>query len=395
MPTACAFSGDESTPAPPAAASKEKEAKEEKEAEAAEQAEEATGAKDTSVTANSGSGSGSASGSDSITTAAAAADTYVPGADPSVIKVGSTYHAVKTIGGGIAVRSAPTLAGLANVASKKVWTDPGIGDIWAPKLVKVGAKYYIYFTGGKSAAHRMYAISSDSPNTGYGTAQKIALPDDMWAIDGSVFRYNNQLWMVWSGWSKATNGSEQNLYIVKMSGPTTPTGPRYIISQPRESWERKVGKPYINEAPIPLKDPEGLLHIVYSANGSWSDQYCLGELRLRKGGNPTYIWDWYKSNGCLFGSNPATMMKGWPATSKVNGPGSNSFALLDGDINNSPPAGPRAPFVYHAVPKGTPYSWSARQWRNGTFVWWGNTTYTRANVPGATSNTGASLRFFE
>ncbi|MFI7083094.1 glycoside hydrolase family 43 protein [Streptomyces anulatus] len=321
------------------------------------------------------------------------ADSHVPGADPSVIRVGGIYHAVKTIGGGLAVRSASTLAGLADVPSRRIWTDPGIGDIWAPKLVKVGGKYYVYFTGGKSAAHRMYAISSNSPDEGFGAAKKLALPDDMWAIDGSVFRFNNQLWFVWSGWSKATQGAEQNLYIVKMSGPTTPTGSRYIISQPREGWERKVGR--INEAPIPLKDPHGQLHIVYSANGSWSDQYCIADLRLRAGGDPTHVWDWYKSNGCVFGSNPSTMMKGRTATTNVIGPGSNTFALVNGDISNSPPAGPRAPFVYHAVPKGTPYSWSARQWRNGTFVWWGSTTYTRANVPGPTSNTGSGLRFFE
>ena len=39
-----------------------------------------------------------------------------------------------------------------------------------------------------------------------------------------------------------------------MSDPLTPTGNRFIISQPRESWERVVGNPYINEAPEAIRD---------------------------------------------------------------------------------------------------------------------------------------------
>ncbi len=102
-----------------------------------------------------------------------------------------------------------------------------------------------------------------------------------------------------------------------MSSPTTPTGARYVISQPRESWERVVGNPFINEGPEPVMDTRQL-HIAYSANGSWSDQYCLADLRLRAGGDPTHVWDWYKSNGCLFGSNRATMMPGWDPTLHVD-----------------------------------------------------------------------------
>ncbi|MFJ2261212.1 hypothetical protein ACIOKD_23200 [Streptomyces sp. NPDC087844] len=33
--------------------------------------------------------------------------------------------------------------------------------------------------------------------------------------------------------------------------------------------------------------------------------------------------------------------------------------------------------------------------RRSTAVWWGSTTYSRANVPGAPTNTGYSLKFFE
>jgi hypothetical protein len=85
-----------------------------------------------------------------------------------------------------------------------------------------------------------------------------------------------------------------------------------------------VGHPFVNEVPEAIKDPNGQLHIVYSANGSWSDQYCLADLRLRDGGDPTYVWDRYKSNGCLFGSNAATMMRGWDPTLHVDVQGANT-----------------------------------------------------------------------
>ncbi len=89
------------------------------------------------------------------------------------------------------------------------------------------------------------------------------------------------------------------------------------------------------------------------------------------------------------------MMSGWDPTLTVNGPGHHSFVLLNGDIGTSPPAGQRFPLMFHAVPKGTPYAWANRYWYTGTFQWWGNVTYGRANVPGAATNTGWSLKFFE
>ncbi|QDI67316.1 hydrolase [Streptomyces calvus] len=326
---------------------------------------------------------------------ARAEQTSLRAADPSVIRVGGTYISVQSTGGGIAVRQAASTSALASATPRQVWSDTrNLGEVWAPEIVMDGGRYYIYFTAGRGSAHRMYAISSASPDSGYSAETRLALPDDKWAIDGTLFTFNGQRWFVWSGWAGDTN-VEQNIYIARMSSPTTPTGARYIISQPRESWERVVGNPFINEGPEPIKDPNGQLHIVYSANGSWSDQYCLADLRLRAGGDPTYVWDWYKSNGCLFGSNRATMMAGWDPTLHVNGPGHHSFVLLHGDIATSPPAGPRFPLMFHAVPKGTPYTWENRYWYTGTFCWWGNTTYNRANVPGPNTDTGWSLKFFE
>ncbi|MFI5935296.1 glycoside hydrolase family 43 protein [Actinoplanes sp. NPDC051494] len=324
-----------------------------------------------------------------------AAQTSIRAADPSVLRVGGTYISVQSLNGGIAVRQATSPAGLAAAATRQVFTDTQrLGEVWAPEIHVDGGRYYIYFTMGTGPAHRMYVISSATADSGYGAATKLNLPDDRWAIDGTMLVFNGQRYVVWSGWAGTTN-VEQNLYIARMSSPTTATGDRAVISQPRESWERVVGNPFINEGPEAVKDPNGQLHVTYSANGSWSDQYCVADLRLRAGGDPMYVWDWYKSNGCLFGSNRATMMAGWDPTRTVNGPGHHTFVLLNGDINTSPPAGARFPLMFHAVPVGTEYTWANRSWYTGTFSWWPTVTYRRANVPGAPTDTGYSIKFFE
>ncbi|WKX15927.2 hydrolase [Streptomyces sp. NL15-2K] len=243
-------------------------------------------------------------------------------ADPSVIRVGSTYHSVESDGNNIYARSASSPAGLGKAERRLIWSSPkNMPNVWAPELVKL----------------------------------KGALDTNIYAV-----------------------------YFASGDG-----------KQPRESWEKVAGNPFVNEAPQPIKDPSGQLHIAYSANGSWSDQYCLADLRLKKDGDPTNVWNWYKSNGCLFGSNRDSMMDGWDPTLYANGPGSHSFVLVDGDIDTSPPAGPKFPLMFHAVRKGTPYSWGNRMWHTGTFTWWGDTTYSRANVPGANTDKGWSLKFFE
>ncbi|WP_239153080.1 family 43 glycosylhydrolase [Virgisporangium aurantiacum] len=319
-----------------------------------------------------------------------------PSADPSVIRVGNTYYSVESFGGAIWSRTASSNAGLLTATPKMIWRDPGLGAIWAPELVKLDGRYYVYFSARPDDGHRMYVISSASPDTGYGTEQKLNLPEDRWAIDGTAFTYDNQLWFTWSGWAEKVN-DEQNIYIARMSDPTTPTGARYLISQPREPWERVAATdtPLINEAPEPIKDPNGQLHITYSANGSWGENYCIGDLRLKAGGDPTYVWDWYKSNGCLMGSNRGAMLGTWPVNQSINGPGHHSFVLLDGDIDTSPPAGQKFPLMYHGVPKGTTYNWENRRWQAGAFGFYPNITYGRANVPGDNMNTGYSLGFFE
>ncbi|RYP24801.1 hypothetical protein DL765_000347 [Monosporascus sp. GIB2] len=325
-------------------------------------------------------------------------DTRVKGgADPTIMKFRGTYYSAEVAGGGIYVRAASSLEGLGapNVRREKVWSDTANkGDVWAPEITTDLGRTFIHFSAGRDAAHRMYVISADSPLGPYSAERKLALPDDQWAIDGTFFVFEGRGWFVWSGWESETRNQEQALYICRMDSPSKPIGQRYVISQPRELWEQG-DSPRINEGPQAIVDPNGQLHITYSANGSWGSRYCIADLRLRKSGDPTYVWDWYKSNGCLFGSHQDRIMKGWNATLDIDGPGHHTFALANGDINRSPDGPNHIPFMFHGVEKGTKYSWDNRAWFTGSFVWWNKTTYSRGNAPGDRENTGFSFKFFE
>lgn len=318
-------------------------------------------------------------------------------ADPSIIYSNGMYYGTYVSGGNLYVRKAAAVAGIASATPVKVWTNTGVSEVWAPEIIKYNGTYYIYFTYGAGAAHRMYVISSSTPDGGYGAATKVNLPDDRWAIDGYLFTYNGETWFTWSGWQGTTNG-EQVLYVARMSDPANASGARYMISRPTEAWERKAGGswglPYVNEAPQPVIDPNNQLHIGYSANGYWAQTYCAADLRLRADGDITNMADWFKSNGCLLSSSSVMTTVG-TLVKNAKGTGHHSFILPDGDINQSPAAGTTTQFAYAGVPSTSlflPDSYRAWYWGNKTWV--SNVTYTRT-VPTAASDTGWTTRFYE
>lgn len=124
------------------------------------------------------------------------------GADPSVIWApDNNYYSVEALSGGVSIRKSPDLAGFADVEPQSVWKDDNnLGSIWAPEIEADGDRYLIYFAGGNNPNHRMYVIGSDQPGSGYATKEtELKLPDDQWAIDGTLFRYHDKLWFAWSG----------------------------------------------------------------------------------------------------------------------------------------------------------------------------------------------------
>lgn len=139
-------------------------------------------------------------------------------------------------------------------------------------------KWYIYVAAddGNNSSHHMFVLENidGNPLDQFTLQGEIAAPTDRWAIDGTVVEFpNGKLYFIWSGW-EGTKNAAQNLYIASMRDPTALSSDRVLISKPEFPWE-KVGTPLVNEGPEALWN-NGSLFIIYSASGSWTDDYCLG-----------------------------------------------------------------------------------------------------------------------
>ena len=249
------------------------------------------------------------------------------GPDPWVIFKDGKYYYTNTLGNRIGLASTTKMSSLKNASLSTVWTPPASGpysrELWAPELHYLQGKWYVYFAAddGNNEHHRMYVIENANPDPtkGYLTFKgKIADATDKWAIDGSVFEYKGKTYMVWSGWEGDVNVS-QNIYIALMSNPWTISGDRVMLSTPTYDWE-KMGHnaqlPTVNEGPEALVNPTGRLFLTYSASGCWTDDYALGLLSLKDGGDPLNAADWQKSATPVFTKSESA---------GAFGPGHNGF----------------------------------------------------------------------
>jgi GH43 family beta-xylosidase len=266
------------------------------------------------------------------------------GADPWVVKhTDGFYYYTNTTGGDVTIWKSKTLSGIEKGEKKVVWhpaaNAPNRNDIWAPEMHFINGKWYIYFAANgvaNNAKQRMYVLESEGSDpfgpyhhpegTNYG---QITDPSNKWAIDGTVLELEGKLYFVWSGWEGDVNVS-QRLYIAPMSNPWTISGERVELSRPELPWELH-GTPTINEGPQILKNKQGQVFIVYSASGSWTNDYCLGLLSL-SGTDPLNPEAWTKKQEPVFQKDPAL---------GVYGPGHNSFVKS--------PDGTEDWILYHAA----------------------------------------------
>ncbi|MDQ2719425.1 MAG: glycoside hydrolase family 43 protein [Bacteroidota bacterium] len=246
------------------------------------------------------------------------------GPDPWVIQQDTNYYYTNTFGNKIAVNKTSKMSRLKDATLTTIWTPPASGayskEIWAPELHFIQNKWYVYFAAddGSNENHRIYAIENPSHDPLSGTwtfdGEVRDITSDRWAIDPSEFEYNGNAYLLWSGWDSTIN-VKQNIYIAKMKDPLT-IGKRVMISSPTYNWEMKGAPPAINEGPEALINPAGKLFLTYSASGCWTDDYALGLLSLKDGGDPLQATDWIKSATPVFTKN---------TLGGAFGPGHNGF----------------------------------------------------------------------
>lgn len=244
------------------------------------------------------------------------------GSDPWVLKQDSDYYYTQTLGNRIAMWKTRKMSKLSTTVSSTLFTpapaSPNSANIWAPEIHRLDGKWYIYYTAGSGAdiTQRTWVLenSNADPLTGAWTdkGRIYAADADFWAIDGTVMTHNTVNYFLWSGRPDASV-QNQNIYIAKMSNPWTLESPAVMISKPELNWEVNGGP--VNEAPQHLQKG-GKNFIVYSASGCWTDDYAIGMLTLKPGGNPLTATDWEKSAMPVFSKKPEN---------KAFGPGHNSF----------------------------------------------------------------------
>lgn len=261
------------------------------------------------------------------------------GADPWVIQDNGSYYLSGSDGGGkIFISQFDKISEMSKAKPQLVYDSNNesvkVNALWGPHLNKINGEWYIYYCAQinndpEFTSQRMWVLKSetDSPFGPYENKGEVLLSNNKeWAIDGSVLqRKNGDLYFVWSGIEQKNIEDKtlhQKVFIAKMLDPTRVDRKTItLIAEPTEPWETSV-RP-IMEGTRPLYvDENGKTILMYSANASWTDEYCLGSLTNTDGNflNPS---SWKKSSSPLF-----------QKTAIVFGPGGASYVKsVDGKEN--------------------------------------------------------------
>nr|WP_067057456.1 glycoside hydrolase family 43 protein [Mucilaginibacter sp. L294] len=272
--------------------------------------------------------------------------------DPFVAQKDGNYYFLSTKGNRISIAKTRAMSQLVAADETVVWTPPQntdhSADIWAPELHFLGGKWYIYFAAAQSGvddSNRMFVLENESADPTKGTwAYKGKIADagnDQWAIDGSILTIGDKNYFIWSGWENAAEKYKQYIFLAPMANPWTLSGARVKISLPTNDWERWeptfLGAG-VNEGPIMLqRDAKSPVFVIFSASRYSSDNYCLGQIQLKPGGDPTVSADWINKKQVFVKSDK----------NAVYGPGHNGF-FSSSRQNDKGVTETENWFIYHA-----------------------------------------------
>ena len=233
--------------------------------------------------------------------------------DPFLVRAHGRYFLTCTCGDRIDILASSTLVGFRAARPTTVWRpSPSTrysAGLWAPELHALDGRWYIYFAAEHPAhghkSHRMYVLGGPSqthdPTIGpwqcLGTIR--GMPEEQWAIDGTVFELKGAHYFVYSGWPRGECESDlnQELFIMSLDTPIRAGSAPVRISKPSETWEQtrdSNGLHGINEGPQWLAAPNNSwCGIVYSCGGSWTCEYKMGVLHFQ-GGDPLNPASWRK-----------------------------------------------------------------------------------------------------
>ena len=281
------------------------------------------------------------------------------GSDPWIIKKDGFYYYTNTLGNRVALWKTNAVSKLASATSTEIFRPaaglPNSENVWAPEIHFLDNKWYLYYTAGAGPDNTqrtwvMENSNADPLSSAWVVKGRIFTSDaDFWAIDGTVLEYNGNKYFLWSGRPNMAV-QNQNIYIAKMTNPYTLQTPTVMLTKPELNWELNGGP--VNEGPQILKNSSGKVFLVFSASGCWTDDYALGLLSLKDGGDPLVAADWTKKQQPVFVKAPAN---------NAFGPGHNAFFKS--------PDGTEDWIIYHANSNSGQGCSGSRNVRIQKFTW--------------------------
>lgn len=246
-------------------------------------------------------------------------------ADAQVQRHGGRYYMTASVPeyDRVAVRAAPTLAGLPTAREAVIWRRPASGTmggyIWAPEIHYIDGRWYAYFAAGDSDDPfriRTYVIAGpahDPRAPHWGPPTRLETAWDTFTLDSTTFVHRGTRYLAWAQHEPGID-TNSNLYIAPLVAPAVLAAAPVRLSVPTLPWEIRGFR--VNEAPAVLIR-NGRVFMTYSASAT-DARYCMGLLTADEDADLLDAASWAKSPEPVFSTSEAT---------STYGPGHNSFTV--------------------------------------------------------------------